>query len=180
MSAQKTRADMEEKYAWAYHSNSTIQQQALLYKTLGHANDSNEFSEVKHAFWAFIEAYYQIRAHHGKWAELITGQKKQKILLDKWKSAYLTLEQIDAWEALADFRNDNAHKEAMLPDVSLRQVPRATHDGRIRMTHDGKMRTAVVTYLAVSRDGNDYDLSQLTSTGLILLRQFIDTFDQVS
>lgn len=180
MSAQQTRADMEEKYTWAYHSNGTIQQQALLYKTLGHANYSNNFSEVKHAFWAFIEAYYQIRAHHGKWAELITGQKKQKDLLDRWKFTYLTPEQIDAWKALADFRNDNAHKYSVLPNISLRQVVRITHDGRIRITHDGGIRGAATTYLAVSMDGKDYDLPQLTTIGLLLLRRFIDTFDQIT
>jgi hypothetical protein len=177
MPDKTARAHMEEKYAWAVRTGNTIQQQALLQSRLVPAN-LRGFTEIKEAFWAFTQAYQQIRYYHGAWAKQIGKPGKGTELLDQWKAKFLTAEQAQAWDALNKLRNADTHDEPVRPDVGLKQVVRATHDG-VRVTHDGRIRGGVVEYLAVSAKGEDYDLLHLVATNMPLMRLFIDTFDQV-
>lgn len=181
MPAANARAHMEEKYAWSVRTGTTIQQQAFLLGRSGilptHLRD---FTEIKEAFWAFTQAYQQIRYYHGAWATQIGQQGQGNQLLDQWKAKFLTAEQAQVWDALNKLRNADTHDKPVRPDVNLKQFVRATHDGNVRMTREGKVRGGVVEYLAVSAKGNDYDLLHLVTTNMKLMRLFIDTFDQVS
>jgi hypothetical protein len=179
MSAAKARAHMEEKYAWAAQTCNTIQQQAILQSSVGILPAYlRNFTELKRNFWAFLQAYQQIRFYHGAWATQTNRKGKGTLLLDKWKDKFLTTEQVQAWDSLNNLRNTDTHDEPVLPEVSLRQVIRITDRG-VRVTHDGSVRVAKVEYLAVSAAGKDYDLLHLVVTNLKLMRLFIDTFDQV-
>lgn len=180
MPATKARAHMEEKYAWAVQTSSIIKQQALVqYQSGLIPNYLKDFTEIKRSFWAFLQAYQQIRFYQGAWAKQTTGQNKGTELLDKWKDKFLTNEQIQAWDILNKLRNADTHDEPVLPDISLRHVARATHSGRVRIRHDGRIRVATVEYLAVSSEGKTHDLLDLITTNINLMRLFIDTFDQV-
>jgi hypothetical protein len=181
MPAAKARVHMEEKYAWAVRTGNAIQQQALLHGRSGILPAYlKDLTEIKEAFWAFIQAYQQIRYYHGAWAKQIGKQGQGNQLLDKWKDKFLTAEQAQVWNSLNTLRNADTHDEPVLPDISLKQFIRVTHGGGVRMTHDGRIRGGAVEYLAVSAEGEDYDLLHVVTTNLKLMRLFIDTFDQVS
>lgn len=181
MPATKARAHMEEKYAWAVQTGNAVQHQALLQSRSGILpNYLRDFTEMKSSFWGFLQAYQQIRYYHGAWATQTNRQGQGKRLLDRWKTKFLTVEQTEAWETLNKLRNADTHDEPVLPNISLKQFIRATHNGSVRMTHDGKVRGGVAEYLAVSTEGNDYDLLYLVTTNMRLMRLFVDTFDQVS
>jgi outer membrane translocation and assembly module TamA len=171
---------MEEKYAWAVQTGNAIQQQAFLQNRSGILPAYlREFTEIKRGFWAFLQAYQQIRFYHGSWATQTNMQGKGTLLLDKWKDKFLTTEQAQAWGSLNKLRNADTHAEPVFPDICMRKVIRATNGG-VRVTHDGRIRVARVQYLAVRAEGEDYDLLHLVATNMKLMRLFIDTFDQVS
>jgi hypothetical protein len=177
MTTQITRAYMEEKYEWAQQAYQEIQLEA---QDFFGATAPTDVKKLQRSFWAFLEAYQQIRAHHGKWAEKNTGKKQQNALLDEWKATFLTEQQSTLWDMARDIRTLNAHSEPVYADITVQEVSRVTHTGRTRITHNGQARNAVVRYIAVQFNNTEYNLLQLVSTTLLGLRQFIDTFDYAS
>jgi hypothetical protein len=81
---------MEEKYEWAQQAAEEIKWEA--HKFFG-VTPPTDTKKLQRSFWAFLEAYQQIRAHHGRWMKEAKVNKKQGELLDGWKAKFLTSSQ---------------------------------------------------------------------------------------
>lgn len=170
---------MEEKYAWAQQSNDIIQAQVHLYRHLKEVpTHLADLAEVKRALWSFLEAYQQIRTHYGVWMKEIKrgGQANQQ--LDVWKAKFLGPEQAQIWDAVRDFRTLNAHNEVVLPTITVqRQV--LGINGKAVMINGRIAGLGSINVLKVRLKNEEYNLPQIISTTLALLRRFIDEFDQI-
>jgi hypothetical protein len=175
MPTSTTRAHMEEKYEWAQQAAEEIKWEA--HKFFG-ATPPTDTKKLQRSFWAFLEAYQQIRAHHGRWMKEAKVNKKQGELLDGWKAKFLTSSQSILWDAVYNMRTQNAHSEPVFPDISIREAARVTQTGGIRLTHSGTPRIAIINYVAVKIEKEEYNLLKLVTFTLLALREFIDTFDQ--
>lgn len=176
------RVHMEEKYRWAEDSLVIIQHEGSDRgpheegePDIVHGTD---VQKLKHAIWAYLTAYQQIRFYHGKWQKEngIINQSNKHV--DKWKTTFLTPEQTTVWDLLNRFRTADTHDEPILPEVSI-QVKLRAANGRIRMANGRPLLAGIKKTLEVSVDGRYYELIFLTTTGLACMRLFIDTIDQV-
>ncbi|MVN76907.1 hypothetical protein GO988_11285 [Hymenobacter sp. HMF4947] len=179
MPAAQIRVSMEEKYAWARQANDVVQEQTRLYHSVNaKEDDPNDLSEAKQAFWSFLQAYQQIRFYHGVWMKQINKPGKATAELDKWKALFLTPEQIQAWDLLNQLRNQDTHDSPVLPDIKA--IPQVLSvNGSAILINGHLVGMGHSKNLVISIANDDHRLAHLTATNLLLLRQFIDTFDQV-
>lgn len=172
---------MEEKYEWANKANSDIQYESAYYRAYS-ANDDRPGSEtdvpkLKHAFWSFLQAYQQIRFYHGAWVA-DSGKKGQgNKIVDNWKGQFLTSDEIKAWDLMNTIRTADTHDKPVLPNINV-QIVRFVAGGAMLMA-GGHYLGAGQKEVKINIQGIEHDLIWLSSTALLLLRRFIDTFDQV-
>lgn len=177
------RAYMEEKYCWAEESLGIIRNEGSDYGPhdehgLGVIHGTN-IQKLKHALWAYLTAYQQIRFYHGKWQKENGIVNQSTKYVDKWKDDSLTHEQVAVWNLLNKFRTVDTHDEPIFPEVSvLTRV--ASANGRILSVNGKIVGLSRRKILEVSIEGRYYELLFLVNTGLECMRLFIDTIEHTS
>lgn len=177
------RAHMEEKYRWAEDS-------LVIMRHEGSDKGPNKEGEpgtvhgtdvqkLKHAIWAYLTAYQQIRFYHGKWQKENSIINQSNKHVDKWKADFLTPNQTTVWDLLNQFRTTDTHDEPILPEVSV-QTKILTVNGKYLIVNGNRVSVGRQKTLEVSVNGRYYELLFLANTGLECMRLFIDTIDQVS
>lgn len=178
------RAHMEEKYQWAEESLAIIRDESSDFGP--HKEDEpgiiygTDSQKLKYALWAYLTAYQQIRFYHGKWQKENGLVNLSNKYVDKWKADFLTLEQTIVWDLLNKFRTLDTHNEPVLPEISIRKRVLRIQDNKILMVNGKALAIGRRKTLEVNIEGRYYELLFLVTTGLICLRIFVDTVDQVS
>lgn len=181
---------MEAKYEWAQESNAFIQYEALYYRSYSDTrpSGSTDIPKLQQAFWSFLQAYQQIRSYHGVWLKGILGTGYGNQYMDLWKIKFLTPAQAQAWDLLRDLRNEDAHNEPLIPNISVKYFTdgssySAAYGPYGSSTSAGIGPKYIPVYgnkeVVIGIAGAEYNLLTLTTDNLLSMRKFIDTFDQV-
>jgi len=176
------RVHMEDKYRWAEDSLNIIHHES---NDQEHDEESSpgtihgtDVQKLKQAIWSYLTAYQQIRFYYGKWQKENGIINKSNKYIDKWKINFLTSEQTIVWDLLNRFRTVDTHDEPILPGISVQLKILGINNKSLMI--NGKRVGIRRKTVEISVDGRYYELVFLATTGLICMRIFIDTIDQVS
>ena len=168
--AAETRANMQEKYAWAVRSANRMEE----------AYQDGPASVQDH-FWSFLHGVHLIWFYFGRWVKHERPGAKAQSLVEQWKTRNLSQAERAAWDQIEKLRNEDAHVQpiqARKPEGGhLLKSARTGH--LLKSAKTGHLLRSKRKSYRVIQGGTEVELLPLCKAGIRAFEKFVDTFDSV-
>jgi len=143
------------------------------------ANRNNQ-TIIQDNFWSFLSGFQQGWYYFGKFIEdeFSSWSKNKRELLkndliNKFKTEYLTTEELEAWDLLQKMRNFDIHNEPVSANYEIKKYAITTNSGIPIADNSGRIIVTSSNIVYVLFNDKKFEVSEICKNGIISIEKLI-------